>query len=108
MADFYLTDLKDFFDGGRNLGLHLLEIRSPLNRLLNKIKDLNRYLNEAERTALEELASLVRQKDGLDYHYALQLMLKLWLFIHIPLTYSLLLFSLAHIVLVFAFSGGAR
>jgi len=34
--------------------------------------------------------------------------LKTWLFVHIPLTYSLLLFSLAHIVVVFAFSGGAR
>jgi hypothetical protein len=34
--------------------------------------------------------------------------LKLWLFVHIPLTYSLLLWTLAHIVLVFAYSGGAR
>jgi len=51
---------------------------------------------------------LVRQKDGLDYHYALQLVLKGWLFTHIPLTYSLLLLTLVHVVLVFAFSGGAR
>jgi hypothetical protein len=106
IADFYLRELKDFFDDKRNVGLHLFEVRSPLNGLLNKINDLNRYLNEPERASLNELAGLVRQKDGLDYHYALQLMLKLWLFVHIPLTYSLLLFTLAHIVLVFAFSGG--
>jgi hypothetical protein len=48
----------------------------------------------------------VRQKDGLDYHHALQLTLKLWLFVHIPLTYSLLIFSLVHLVLVYAFAGG--
>jgi hypothetical protein len=107
VADFYARELKDFFEGNRNVGLHLLEVRSPLNRLLNKITDLNRYLNEQERAALDQIAGLVRQKDGLDYHYALQLLLKLWLFVHIPLTYSLLLFTLAHIVLVFAFSGGA-
>jgi len=107
IADFYLRELKTFFDDRRNAGLHLLEVRSPLNRLLNKINDLNRYLNEAERKALGELASLIRQKDGLDYHYSLQFMLRLWLFVHIPLTYSLILFSFTHIVLVFAFSGGA-
>jgi len=74
---------------------------------LNKISDLNRYLNEPERATLDQIAALVRQKDGLDYHYALQFTLKFWLFTHIPLTCSLLLFILAHVVLVFAFSGGA-
>jgi hypothetical protein len=44
----------------------------------------------------------------LDYHRALQLALKLWLFVHIPLTYGLLIFTALHIVLVFGFSGGAR
>jgi len=107
IADFYARELKDFFEDTRNVWLHLFEVRTPLNRLLNKISDLNRYLNEQERAALDQIAALVRQKDGLDYHYALQLTLKLWLFTHIPLTYSLLLFALAHIVLVFAFSGGA-
>jgi len=107
IADFYARELKDFFDDTRNAWLHLFEVRTPLNRLLNKINDLNRYLNEQERATLDQIAARVRQKDVLDYHYALQLTLKLWLFTHIPLTYSLLLFVLAHIVLVFAFSGGA-
>jgi hypothetical protein len=57
---------------------------------------------------LENLADLVRRKDGLDYHHALQTSLKLWLFMHVPLTYSLMIFSLLHVVLVYAFSGGAR
>jgi hypothetical protein len=108
IADFYVRELKYFFDGTRNFWPHLVEVRTPLNRLLNKISDLNRYLNEPERATMDEIAALVRQKDGLDYHSALQRVLKLWLFVHIPLTYSLLLFTLAHIVLVFAFSGGAR
>jgi hypothetical protein len=108
IADFYVRELKAFFDGTRNLLPHLFEVRAPLNRLLNKITDLNRYLNEPERATMNEIAALVRRKDSLDYHYALQFVLKLWLFVHIPLTYSLLLFTLAHIVIVFAFSGGAR
>jgi hypothetical protein len=108
IADFYARHLQDFFDGPRNLTLHLMEVRRPLNILLNKINDLNRYLDAGERETLARISQLVRQKDGVDYHQSLQLLLKGWLFIHIPLTYSLLIFSLMHIVLVYAFSGGAR
>ena len=67
-----------------------------------------RYLNESERGTLEKLGDLVRRKDALDYHRALQAALKLWLFVHLPLTYGLMIFSVLHVVLVFAFSGGAR
>lgn len=108
IADFYARELKDFFSGTRNAVLHYFEVRAPAQQLLNKIDDLNRYLSATERATLAEIAELVRQKDGLDYHYALQLTLKLWLFTHIPLTYAMLLWTLAHIVIVFAFSGGAR
>jgi hypothetical protein len=108
IADFYARELKDFFSGTRNVMLHYFEVQSPLQQLLTKIEDLNRYLSAGERATLSEIAELVRQKDSLDYHYSLQLSLKLWLFAHIPLTYGLLLWTLAHIVLVFAYSGGAR
>jgi hypothetical protein len=69
---------------------------------------VKRYLNAEEKTRMSELQVLVEQKDGLDYHHALQKVLKLWLFVHVPLTYSLLIFTFVHVVLVFAFSGGAR
>ena len=108
LADFYGQRLVLFFSGSQNFWRHLLESRRPVNALLLQLEDLRRYLSEPERLKLEQLSQLVRQKDGLDYHYALQTALKLWLFVHLPLTYSLMIFSLVHIVLVFAFSGGVR
>ncbi len=107
-ADFYADELADFFARPRNLWSHVFEMRGPLNRLLKKIDDVSRFLNEKERAVMSQIADLVRQKDGLDYHRSLQLTLKLWLFVHIPLTYSLLIFSIVHVILVYAFSGGAR
>lgn len=107
LADFYVAELSEYFSRSRNFWQHLFEVRSPRNRRLKKIEDLNRFLNEKERKALLELSDMVRQKDGLDYHYSLQMTLKIWLFVHIPITYSLLIFSLVHLVLVYAFSGGA-
>jgi hypothetical protein len=90
------------------LSLHIFEVRRPLNVLQNRITDLSRYLNAQEQETLNKISTLVRQKDGLDYHQSLQTLLRGWLFVHIPLTYSLMLFSIMHIVLVYAFSGGAR
>lgn len=108
IAEFYARHLSDFFARPRHFVYHLLEIRSPLNSLLNKLTDLKRFLNTDERAVAEQLSDFVRQKDGLDYQRALQLALRLWLFVHIPATYSLMLWAVAHIILVYGFSGGAR
>ena len=82
--------------------------RRALNQVLGEMGDLQRYLNPRELQTWRKIEELVRQKDGLDYHDAVQFLLKAWLFVHVPFTYSLLLFIVAHIVLVYAFSGGAR
>ena len=56
---------------------------------------------------------LNRQLGGINQLYqiggprSLQLALKVWLFVHLPFTYALLIFSIAHLIVVFAFSGGA-
>ncbi len=108
IAEFYTHRLAPFFSGPRHFWLHVCESRRPLNALIAEIDDLRRFANTAESEKIERLAALARQKDGLDYHRALQLALKLWLFVHIPLTYGLMIFTLVHIILVFGFSGGAR
>jgi len=106
LAEFYVRRLAGFFAGPDHFWMHLAESRRPLGALLAAIDDLRRSAADADREKLEKLDALVRQKDGLDYHRALQLALKLWLFVHIPLTYGLLIFTALHIALVFGFAGG--
>jgi hypothetical protein len=108
IAEFYARRLADFFDGPRNLWRHLLESSRPVNQRLAELNELRRYLNQSEGAILDRLAQLVRQKDGLDYHQSLQAALKIWLFVHLPFTYGLMLFIVVHIVLAFAFSGGVQ
>ena len=106
LADLYTRRLLPFFDGARNFWLHLVESNRPGHRTLGAITALNRYLNEDERQVADQLADLVRAKNDLDYQYAGQAVLKYWLFVHIPLTYALLIFASLHGALVYAFSGG--
>ncbi|MBW8865208.1 MAG: hypothetical protein JF609_09870 [Verrucomicrobia bacterium] len=108
IAEFYAKRLADFFSGPKNFWRHLVESRRAASALVAGLDDLRRFASDADRAKIEKLTALVRQKDGLDYHRSLQLSLRLWLFVHIPLTYGLMIFTVLHIVLVFGFSGGAR
>ena len=106
IADYYAARLMPFFDGPRNFTQHLRESNRSLFALLAGIGDIERYLSPKEREFSDALRQLVQKKDELDYHYALQATLKGWLFAHIPLTYTLLIFAALHLVLVYAFTGG--
>jgi hypothetical protein len=106
ISDFYVKRLKGFFDSPRNFWGHLLFSNLARRRaLLAEAQDQKRYMNEQEREIMEAVIDHIRAKDDLDYQYALQGVLKFWLFVHIPLTYSLLIFSLFHVLMVYTFSG---
>ena len=107
LLDFYTKNLRDFFASKPSFWRNLMGTERSLFRMLEKVEDLRRYTNTREKEILAELAELAREKHRLEYHYSLQGVLKAWLFVHIPFTYSLLLFSFVHVLLIFAFSSGA-
>lgn len=103
LADLYADRLAAYFSRPRHLIAHLFESNRALHRLRREIGARERYLNARGREILGRLDELAVAKDNLDYQYALQLGLKGWLFVHIPLTYGMLLLVLLHVVLVYAF-----
>jgi hypothetical protein len=108
LADFYTRFLASYFDGPRNVWRHLLESKRPSLTWNDEFALLDRYLNEAERGCARELSDLVRLKEDLDYHTALQGALKVWLFVHVPLTYVMLILGVFHGLLAQAFALGSR
>lgn len=105
-AGFYTEKLGVFFTRPRNRWAHLRRSRSPQAAHASQFDEVQRYAKKGELELLDALRDLVAQKHMLDHQYALQSTLRLWLFVHIPLSYSLLIFSVLHVVLVHAFSGG--
>ncbi len=105
LADFYASRLSGFFSGPANFWSHLLGSRHPLNSLMSELGEVKKYLSHAEKSSAIELAALVREKDTLDLHRSMQVVLKGWLFVHIPLTYGMLAFIAAHVVIVYAYAG---
>jgi hypothetical protein len=108
LADFYARELSLYFAAPQGFWASLAGSRRRLTALLGSLAETKRYLTASEKTSADKLAELIRQKDAVDFQRAAQLVLKGWLFVHIPLTYGLLIFSVVHVVLVYAFAGGAR
>ncbi|NJM55531.1 MAG: hypothetical protein HC841_06110 [Verrucomicrobiae bacterium] len=105
--DLYTAHLRDFFSGQRNSASHLIGSQRPLKVLTSEIDNLMKYVDKKSQVKLEFLRALVVEKDRLDLaavHFALT---KGWLLVHVPVTYSLIILAVLHIVVVYAFASGA-
>ena len=71
---------------------------SRRRRLLSGLKDLDRYLETEDRITAGQFATLVQHKDQLDYQFAMQLRLRIWLVVHGVLSIVLLAGAIYHAV----------
>lgn len=105
LADYYLRHLFVYFERPRS-PLYLVYPTSRRRRhLQDGLREIGRYLSSAEYALRDRLMELVQVKDDLDFHRALQTILRLWLFVHIGLTIMLITLGTMHGVLALAFRG---
>jgi hypothetical protein len=55
---------------------------------------------------LAAIKDLVVEKDWLDFARVYLGLTKGWLFVHVPVTYSLIVLTVLHVIVVYAFSSG--
>jgi hypothetical protein len=108
IMDLYTTHLRDFFQGQRNFAAHLIGSQRPLKRLTDEIDNLASYVDRPSQEKLAFIKNLVVEKDRLDFARVYLGLSKGWLFVHVPLTYSLTVLTVLHILVVYAFSSGDR
>jgi hypothetical protein len=104
LADLYLQVLNPYFLRVPPPFTSLMGDDRAFHRVKLELESARRYLNEAEKGFASQLADLIEAKRNLDQQLAGQRLLKRWLFIHIPLTYSLLVLIAAHVWLVLHYS----
>lgn len=104
LADFHLRVLHRYFQRVPPLLAPFTGDDPEFHRARLELESTRRYLSESEESLARSLADLLEAKRNLDVQLAGQRLLKLWLFLHIPLTYALLVFIAAHVWLVLHFS----
>jgi hypothetical protein len=102
----YTDHLRDFFLGQRNITAHLIGSQRPLKRLTDEIDNLSRYVDQQSQEKLATIKDLVVEKDRLDFTRVYLGLTKAWLFVHVPVTYSLIVLTVLHVVVVYAYSSG--
>ncbi len=107
LMDLYIDHLRDFFQGQRNFSAHLIGSRRPLKRLTDEIDNLSRYVDQRGQEKLAAIKELVVEKDRLDFARVYLGLTRAWLFVHVPVTYSLIVLTVLHVLVVYAFSSGA-
>jgi len=107
IIDLYTNHLRDYFQGPRNFSAHLIGSQRPLKRLTEEIDNLSPYVNQQSREKLAAIKNLVVEKDRLDFARVYLGLTKAWLFVHVPVTYALIVLTVLHILVVYAFSSGA-
>lgn len=107
IMDLYTNHLRDFFDGQGNVIAHLIGSQRPLKRLTEEIDNLSRYVDKQAQEKLEAIKTLVVEKDRLDFARVHLGLTKGWLYVHVPVTYALIVLTVLHVFVVYAFSSGA-
>ncbi|MGB0086494.1 MAG: hypothetical protein WBP94_14115 [Rhodomicrobiaceae bacterium] len=107
IRDLYGNHLRDFFQGPRNFTAHLIGSQRPLKRLTDEIDNLSPYIGQQSQEKLAAIRNLVVEKDRLDFARVYLGLTKGWLFVHVPVTYALTVLMVLHVLVNYAFSGGA-
>jgi hypothetical protein len=106
IKDLYRTHLGSFFKEHRNFTSHLIGSQRPLKRLTDAIDNLSRYVDRQGQEKLVVIKNLVIEKDRLDFAHVSLRLAKAWLFVHVPVTYALIVLTILHVLVVYAFSSG--
>lgn len=105
LAEFYGDTLRPFFSAGPGLAYIAVPTGVRRRRLLSGLGKLDRYLEPDTKKTAGQLAALVRMRDDLDYHFALQLRLRVWVAVHAVLSCGLLMGATVHVLLAIQFAG---
>ena len=106
--DLYENRLRNFLSGPKPRLAHLAGSRKIVKHLVGEIDTLERYLDEAGKERLRTIRELVIEKDRLDYVYTNLRATRLWLLMHVPVTYALIIMVIFHILVVYSYSSGAQ
>ena len=104
LGDFYLRYLRDYFARRPGLLLPLTGDDAAHHHVNRELTALRQFLNKREAAFADQFADFVETKRHLDLQLAGQRLLKMWLFVHVPLTYALLVLMTVHVWLVLNFS----
>lgn len=106
LGDFYVNHLLEYVNWRPGI-LATPFGDQPMHReIVGTLASLDRYFNPRERELATQLKEWIDAKRNLDNQLVGQRLLKLWLFLHIPASCSLILLGLVHGIIALRYTRG--
>ena len=106
ISDLYVNTLRGFFARPRNLLAHLRGSQRPEQQICDELDAVERFVDDAGKKTVHAIKKLAVAKNKLDFQFAHQGLLQIWLFVHVPATYCLIMTTLLHIAVMYAYTSG--
>jgi hypothetical protein len=103
LAQHYFETLGWFFQRPRFVINNIFGGQNAQTWITRKCSVLERFLNDAERNYLDQIYVLAETKMKIDFHYALQTMLKKWLLVHVPFAAAVMAMMIWHLIVIQVF-----
>jgi hypothetical protein len=103
LADYYQQKLVPYFHSPRSLFFGIVPSIRTRRRLLRELDMLDRYLGTEGRELRNQICDLVRKKDELDVHWAMQNQLRFCLTMHVVGLWAFTMLVTVHVASVLAF-----
>ena len=100
VARYYVETFDWYFRRPRFLISHLTGGHKSDFWLERQFANSRGYVNDNEKEYLHKLQALGESKSSIDFHFAAQRLMKVWLLIHLPAAVSMLLLALWHLMIV--------
>ena len=105
VANFYIERMSPYFYNANHIFSQTLLSDRSRRQISEEIFSKKKFGGDSDSKFFGQLLDKLHQKAHLDYEYKSQALLKGWLFLHIPATFTLLLLVVIHIITVHAFDG---
>lgn len=99
----YLEHLDWYFQRPRFFLNHLLGSKKGETWIRQQCLNIELVLNPQEKTYLQKLSALANAKRSVDFHFALQTVLKYWLMFHLPLAAALMTAAVWHLLVIYVY-----
>jgi hypothetical protein len=103
LAQHYFETLGWFFRRPRFIINNIFGGQNAQTWIIRKCSVLERFLDDAERGYLNQIYVLAETKMKIDFHYALQTMLKKWLLVHVPFAAAVMVMMIWHVIVIQVF-----
>ncbi len=103
LTDFYTKQIRHYLFKPREFFGHCFNSATQARKLMDSLNTLSRYIDQSADEKAEQLREVIDHKHRLDRQYTLQRLLRIWTYVHVAFSVSLLALAALHVIVNYAY-----